>query len=219
MSPSVNVWAGLEGDGRKVVVPVLFAGTGRNDEGHSRDWYVEPSVRFRVASRFSGSLAARWSEVVNDNQWAGNVTGAEPGTLHHTFARLDQTTVSLTARANYTFTPGLSLQLYAQPFVSTGSYSDWRELADPRSARYDERYRPYAGGDAGGFESLQFRSNTVLRWEYRPGSTLFLVWSQGRASYDASQPYRFDGGREPDDLFGLHPDNTLLLKVSYWVNP
>ena len=131
---------------------------------------------------------------------------------------LDQTPLRLTARVNYTFTPSLSLQVYAQPFVSAGTYTDWRELADPRSARYDERYRPYAGGDPGGFESLQFRSNTVLRWEYRPGSTLFLVWAQGRQTFDG-RPHEFDLDRARGELFSLHPDNTLLLKLSYWLNP
>ncbi|HEY0970350.1 MAG TPA: DUF5916 domain-containing protein, partial [Gemmatimonadales bacterium] len=216
-----NVWFGVEGDGRKSIVPTVFAGTGRTDAGHGRDWYVEPSVRFRLASRFSGSLGLSWSEVVNDNQWTGNFGDPLSDTTHHTFARLDQTTVSMTARVNYIFTPALSLQLYAEPFVSTGEYTNWRELTDdPRAARYEDRYQPYdAGSPPQGFRSLQFRSNTVLRWEYRPGSTLFLVWSQGRSSFDASRAYDFDRGREPEELFGLHPDNTLLVKVSYWFNP
>ena len=219
-TPGGSVWAGIEGDGRKSIVPTLFAGTGRADAGNGKDWYVEPAVRFRLASRFSGSVGVYWSEYVNDNQWVRNVTDDESGETHYTFARLDQTTVQLTARMNYTFTPALSLQLYAQPFVSTGEYTDWREMADPRADRYEDRYRPFDGAEPPrGFRSMQFRSNSVLRWEYRPGSTLFLVWSQGRSAFDASQPYRFDRGRDPDDLFAVHPDNTLLVKVSYWLNP
>ena len=218
-SRSRNVWAGLETDTRKKYYASLFAGTGRSDAGESHDWYVNPSVTLRLASRLSGSVGFNYSHAVNDNQWRANFGAPTSDTTHHTFARLDQTTLSLTARVNYTFTPGLSLQVYAQPFVSDGTYSDWRELSDtPRSAQYHERYRPYAGGDPGGFESLQFRSNTVLRWEYRPGSTLFLVWAQGRQQFDGS-PHEFDLGRTRRELFSLHPDNTLLVKLSYWLNP
>lgn len=218
-SRSVSTWAGIEGDGRKAVVPTLFAGFGEGDDGHGHDWYVEPALRFRLASRFSGSLGARWSEVANDNQWRDNFGDPLSDTTHHTFARLEQTTVSLTARLNYTFTPSLTLQVYAQPYVSTGQYSNWRELGDARAADYDDRYVPFTQrGDPGGFRFMQFRSNTVLRWEYLPGSTLFLVWAQGRERFDDA-PHRFDFDRDRGDLFAAHPGNTVLLKVSYWVNP
>jgi hypothetical protein len=65
---------------------------------------------------------------------------------------------------------------------------------------------------------MQFRSNSVLRWEYRPGSTLFLVWAQGRQDFNPNA-HDFDFSRDREALFSLHPDNTLLLKLSYWLNP
>lgn len=68
-----------------------------------------------------------------------------------------------------------------------------------------------------GFNSKQFNSNAVLRWEYRAGSTLFLVWQQGRS--DARDPGSVDYGRDLRSLFNSRPDNTLLLKASYWFNP
>jgi hypothetical protein len=120
-----------------------------------------------------------YSKSINDTQWRANFGVAGNDTTHYTFARLDQTTVSLTTRLNYTMTPNLSLQFYGQPFTSSGGYSKWRELNDPRAEKYDDRFKPYAG-DPGGFSFKEFRSNTVLRWEYKPGSTLFLVWAQGR---------------------------------------
>ncbi|WKW12292.1 DUF5916 domain-containing protein [Pseudogemmatithrix spongiicola] len=139
-------------------------------------------------------------------------------TTHYTFARLDQDLVQLTARANVTLSPTLSLQLYAQPFIAVGDFTDWREIADPYARAYDARYAPYGGGaDPGGFNSKQFNSNVVFRWEYRPGSVLFVVWQQGRA--DARNPGTFDMGRDVRSLFGTHPDNTVLLKLSYWFNP
>ncbi len=212
-------WAGVESDNRRPLSAALFAGLGREDAGRSSNWYVNPSLNFRFASRLSGSLGLNYSRDLNDSQWLANFGDVGADTTHYTFARLSQTTVSLTSRLDYTFTPSLSLQVYAQPYVSTGRYSNWRELDDPRAPEYAGRYRPFTGrGDPGGFRFMQFRSNTVLRWEYRPGSALFLVWSQGRQDHDANA-YEFDFGRDRDALFGLHPDNTLLLKLSYWINP
>jgi hypothetical protein len=159
-----------------------------------------------------------YEDFVNDNQWVDNVVD-DAGTTHYTYARLNQTTTSLTTRINFTATPNLSLQVYAQPFVATGDYDDWRELDQPRARKYEARYRPYtAGGDPGGFNFKQLRSNTVVRWEYRPGSTIFFVWSQGRDAFiDGAS--RFDFGRDSRDLLELHPDNVFLIKASYWFNP
>ena len=114
-------------------------------------------------------------------------------------------------------TPALSLQFYGNPFTSSGDYTNWRELDNPRAEKYADRFKSYAG-DPGGFSFKQFRSNTVLRWEYKPGSTMFLVWAQGR---DLSGDFvnDFSVRRDFTDIFRQHPDNTLLLKVSYWINP
>ena len=105
-------------------------------------------------------------------------------TTHYTFARLDQTTMSVNTRLNFTATPNLSFQFYGEPFVSNGTYADWKEIADPRAAHYADRYKPYQGGNGAGifdgFNYRQFNSNAVIRYEYRPGSTLFAVWQQGR---------------------------------------
>ncbi len=223
-SPSYNWFTGVELDRRKAYTPVLFTGAFRGDEGRSHGWWLEPSLQLRAASQFSASVGIYYEDEVNDDQWVDNFGDAGNDTTHYTFARLEQTTLSINTRLNWTATPNLSLQVFAQPFISTGEYTNWRELADPRAEDYDARFRSYAG-DPGGFRSLQFRSNSVLRWEYRPGSTLFLVWQQGRDNFEGRD--RFEGARESrfrfrsdsDDLFGLHPNNTLLLKVSYWFNP
>ena len=95
-----------------------------------------------------------------------------------------------------------------------------RELSTtPRATRYEDRYTPYEVPEDTelGFDFKQLRSNTVLRWEFRPGSTLFAVWTHGRDAYDGRydpQPWR----REYEDLFALHPNNTFLVKVAYWLN-
>ena len=99
---------------------------------------------------------------------------------------------------------------------SKGTYSNPRELADPNAVAFDDRYQPFAFAP-GGFNDKEFNSTTVLRWEYRPGSTLFVVWTQGRGDYVSLQGPRSLRG-DFQDLFGLHPNNTFLVKASYWIN-
>jgi hypothetical protein len=165
------------------------------------------------------SLGANVERRTEDAQWVENFGDLLSDTTHFTFARLRQTTVGVTARADFAATPTLSFQLYAQPFLSSGSFTDWRELGDPRAAAYDARFRPYGGGlTPDGFNYKQFNSNVVARWEYRPGSTLFLVWQQGRTQ-DGVDPGRFRLGRDYRNLFRVHPENTFLIKASYWFNP
>lgn len=97
-----------------------------------------------------------------------------------------------------------------------------RELsATPRADDYDNRYTPYLDpavtADPGGFNFKQLQSNVVFRWEYKPGSTLFAVWNQGRqGSLGREGTENFQG--DVRDLFSLHPANTFLIKMSYWLN-
>jgi hypothetical protein len=219
-SPFLNVWGGIEGDGRKVIVPFLWTSHSWSDEGNSTFHDLSPELSFRVSSGFNASLALSVSTNTDDAQWYGNFTDST-GATHYTFAHLEQITGALTGRVDYTFTPTLTVQLYAQPFVSKGTYSDVRELADPRAATFDGRFRPYGdaavAADPGGFNFKQLRSNVVLRWEYRPGSALFFVWQTGRSAFDPAEGNRSISGNFRD-LFDLRSDDTFLIKASYWIN-
>ena len=94
-----------------------------------------------------------------------------------------------------------------------------REVANARAEKYADRFAPY--GDAavaanpGGFNVREFNSNTVLRWEYRPGSSLYMVWTQGRQNFAPGEesPAFSD---DLDQLFHAHPANTFLIKVVHW---
>jgi hypothetical protein len=219
-SPALSLWAGLEGDSRPIIVPELWLDYTRGDEGRSEYFDVNPELTLRLSSRLSSSAGLFFAWNRDDLQWYGNFSGVA-GVTHYTFAHLEQRTASITWRADYTFSPDLSLQIYAQPFVSRGTFSDVRELAAPSAADYDSRYRPYEDAaitaDPGGFNVKQFRSNVVLRWEYSPGSTLFVVWNQGRDSFVGAPGVR-SLSRNMGDLFDLHPENTFLVKASYWLN-
>jgi hypothetical protein len=126
----------------------------------------------------------------------------------------------MSARLNYTVTPSLTFEMFGQPFVSSGTYSDFREVSStPDAARYKDRfvaYEPPADADRS-LKYTRLRTNTVVRWEYRPGSTLFVVWTQGRQD-DANRNPEQSWTRDYRELFGLHPNNTFLVKLAYWLN-
>jgi len=216
--PYIAPWAGIEGDDRKPLVPSFWVNYWRGDQGRSESLELEPGLELKVSTRLTASVSATWERGRNDTQYFGTFTDAG-GTPQPTFAHLKQQTLSLTWRLGYTFTPNTSLQVYASPFVSKGTYTDVREVADPRAAAYTARYRPYAdavvAGDPGGFNVQEFRSNVVFRWEYRPGSTLFLVWSQGREGSSELEGEKSFAG-DLADLFARRADHTLLVKASYW---
>ena len=208
-------WAGIEGDARQKVTPFLFTRGQLKDASGSWMFGLDPEVAIRVASRLQARIGASFTHSVSDAQWYDNVLDAQ-GTTHYTFARLDQHVASLTTRLDVTATRNLSLQLYASPFVATGGYTNWKELANPKAASYADRYKPYQSATPlSDFNFKQFRSNAVVRWEYRPGSSLFFVWSQGRQQ-DGANPGSFEAQRDVRDLFRARPDNTFLVKASYW---
>ena len=217
VDPYLSVWGEVDGDERPAFTPYVWFNYRRGDVGRSERFNGNVQVAFRVASQFRTSLTLSATHNVKDVQPHGVITDPTPPfATHYTFAHLNQKEVSLTGRVDYTLSTTLTLQLYAQPFVSKGTFSDVRELADPNAAAFDDRYQPYPAA-SDGFNKKAFNSTAVLRWEYRPGSALFLVWTQGRQHRDGAEGPRSMGG-DFRDLFDLHPENTFLVKASYWIN-
>ncbi len=229
---STNFWSGFNTDSRRRVQLNLNGWGNVRPESDSHAFGISPNLRIRPSGRATFSVGTFVNRNVDDRQW---VTAVETDATHRVVGRIDQTTVGITARVDYAFTPTLSLQLYAQPFVSAGSYGDFRQVTDPVAARYADRFtglstrledgRYYADVDGDGteedfrspdFSFKQFRSNAVLRWEYLPGSTLFVVWSQGRDH--SSGVGTFDFATDVDRLFAASPDDIFMIKLSYWMS-
>jgi hypothetical protein len=225
LSPSQSFWSGIESDSRRQVTGSLWAGGGKSDEGRSFYGYVEPSINFRLSSRFSASLGAGYNRNGDAWQFYSQYGVAGSDTTHYTFARLDQTTVSMNSRLNFTATPNLSFQFYAQPYESKGTYADQIEIANARADKFADRFKSYQNNNGvfDGFNFRQFNSNAVVRYEYRPGSTLFVVWQQGRNNYLTPSDPGYEGSysfrRDYGSVFADHPNNTFLVKWSYWLNP
>jgi hypothetical protein len=167
-------------------------------------------------------------------------TGSAAGDTSYVTGALSQTTTSLTTRLDFTFTPTLSLQLYAQPFVSAGEYRSLGEIRDARARRLTHRVStfgtsaisPVDGGqlrvdrgagrapltlDDPDYTVRELKSNAVLRWEYRPGSALFFVWAQARD--DEQSNADFSLSRQARGLWRTDGTNVLLIKASYRMAP
>ncbi len=157
----------------------------------------------------------------------------------YVFGELDQKTLNLTFRVNFSLTPELTIQYYGQPFVSSGKYGSFKMITDPNAVNFEDRYLTYIpeqvsydidedrfdiDEDLNGtsdynisnpnFNFRQFRSNLVLRWEYSPGSTIYLVWSQSRSSSSSDGVFSYNN--DIRDLFDTYPHNVFLVKLNYW---
>jgi Domain of unknown function (DUF5916)/Carbohydrate family 9 binding domain-like len=211
-------WAGFNTDSRKKISGGMFVNLWYTDEGKTERRFLDPYVRFRPSSQIELTVGAGFGRDRENTQWFGNFTDST-GVTHYSFAHLDQETTSMSLRMNYTITPNLTLELYGQPFRATGVYSDFRELsATPGADSYDARFQPYTPPEeeARQFKVTEFISNSVLRWEYRPGSTLFVVWQHGREDPGHHDTFRQSLRRDYRELFELHPQNTFLVKAAYW---
>jgi hypothetical protein len=216
----VAPWMFVNGNDRRAVVPYFGLNVYNVGNGKNRSWNLSPEIDYKVSGRFSSAFSLNYGRNISDYQWYGLYDDALGP--HYTFARLNQTTTSATVRLNYTFTPVISLQAYVQPFVSRGAYANVRQLSQtPRADDYDQRFAPFLDpsvtSDPGGFNFKEFQSNLVFRWEYRPGSTLFVVWNEGRQGFANEEgTTQFTG--DIRNLMALHPANTFLVKMSYWLN-
>ena len=206
---SKSLWTYANTDSRKRLSFYVNTWNSTLEEGGGgRD--LSPGLTFRPATFISVSAGVRISRNKDPQQWIEETDG------HYVFGRIDQKTVGITTRFNYTVTPNLTIQMYAEPFVSAGSYSDFRELADGRAKEPSARLAPYAYDGNPDFNYRSFRTTNVLRWEYKPGSTLFVVWQQGRE--DVVDSGRFDFGRDFRGAFDAPGRNVFLVKWAYWLN-
>jgi hypothetical protein len=208
-------WHSFATDDRKAV-QLAYDVQGGGDGLGSSNLTFSPSVRIRPSAAVSFSVGLRVSRNLDDAQWIDNVASVRSGDVHYVFGHLDQTTVAATLRVNYTITPTLSIQLYGQPFVSAGDYSGFKELVNGRAPRYEDRYAPYSYEGSPDFNYRSFRTTNVLRWEYRPGSTLFVVWQQGREEVSDRGDFRF--GRDFRDVFTAGGRNVFMVKMAHWLN-
>lgn len=234
---STNAVASLSTDGRKKIV---LEGNGDiTDSGRDgRSWSAGFSIRWKPSANISVSLGPSTFFQINRTQWVGRFEDplmASTFGNRYVFATCEQRMISAEIRLNWTFTPRLSLQAYVQPYIAVGAFSEFKELARPRKydyARYGENGSTIAFADgaytadpdgAGPAEAFSFsnpdfnykslRGTVVFRWEYLPGSLIYLVWTQNRA--DDANAGVLDFRRDFRDMLTAPGDNIFMIKVSY----
>jgi hypothetical protein len=201
---------GFTTDRRKPWEASSSLGGGDTWDGHFNSY--EFAVALRPRSNLEFSFAPELRTEWHVSRWLKAVTDQD-GHRQDIFGEQSSHRLNMTFRGTLTFTRDLSLQLYAQPFMAAVDYRRFKRLVPPNS--YEEVgadvYDPAV--EQSSFNWDAFNSNVVLRWEYRPGSTVFLVWTQAREDFGNSGAFEFD--RELRDMFGTIPGNTFLIKVNY----
>jgi len=215
-------WLGFNTDYRRPLVAEVNLNASGNERG---SWNRSTSVGldWTATEAMTYGISVSYRRSYSDAQHLDNFgnPGGGIGGVSYVFAELEQQTIDATFRSDFLFSRDLSLQLYAQPYLTVGGYGNPRELVTPDS--YDlapavdvPRF------DAEDVSDYDFRYsamniNAVLRWEYRPGSTFYLVWKQGRDLYDKRlETPNLETSLDPGALLRREPENVFLAKVTYW---
>ncbi len=204
-------------------------------------WNMRIGMRVKPADNLNFSIAPHYRKNLNQNQWIGafkdHLMHSTYG-MRYVFGQIEQQIISMDIRLDWIFSPKISLQAYLQPFIGTGSYNHFKELAAPKSRDYhyygnngskivfeDGVYRIDPDGE-GTAEAFSFsnpdfnlkslRGTVVLRWEYMPGSQIYFVWTQNRSDYANSGDFSFR--RDINDLFSATGDNIFMIKATYYLN-
>lgn len=236
-APNWNVWYEMWSSAQNKTTWNGWTGYAANDIGGWSYW-VGGGVTFRPGDRWQLSLNPNWNHRTDSRQYIDTIDnpGGSASTFgsRHIFSYIERSQLVGQMRLNYAFTPDLTLELYAEPFAASGRYHDFGELEAARSKYLrtygtdgttitgpnDGFYEVTDGPDTFEFESpdfnfVSFRSNLVLRWEWRPGSTLFLVWQQNRSGDNTLGD--IVGPSNLWDAVTAEGDNFLALKITYWI--
>ena len=235
--PGYEFFGEVSTDSRKAWVFEVEGFTYQSDWTRESDLGIE--VEWKPATNILVSLNPRISWNFENTQWVGafdDPLATATFGRRYVFAELDQITVSSSLRVNWTFTPNLSFQLFAQPLISSGEYANYKELDAPKTydfnlygeggSTFSEETLiadPDGEGPAAAIELPQqdftfksLRGTAVLRWEIRPGSTLFFVWTQTRSEAEDLGMFRFRSS--VNSLLDAKPDNVFMVKLSYWLS-
>lgn len=234
-SPWVSFWNNISTDYRKKLRFSFYHNGRRALDNSIKNYYMEGGFVYQPINALRVSVFPSLDINHDKLQFIDNFDDVN-GTPRYLNGKIDQHTLSMSVRLNYTINPNLTIQYWGQPFISRGRYSNFKHITDPVAKVFEDRFIQYSAEqttlsdgtyaidedldgvtdfsfDNPDFSFVQFRSNLVIRWEYIPGSEIFLVWSQ-----DVSRDGDPIAGLLPslgDNIFGQKPQNIFLLKATY----
>ncbi len=231
----INEWLFLQTDNRKKLIINLNANFNNMFEDGARSFSLTPGITYKPFNTLDLTVSPSYRKSFDELQY---VTQAEFGTTdRYLFSSIDQKVLSVSFRLNFTLTPDLTIQYWGQPFVASGKYYDFKYVGNSLASDYHERFTLFTPGqmttvnnesysideDADGLEDYnfgkpdfdvqEFLSNLVFRWEYNPGSSLYLVWNQTRRGFNPTG--EMDYFDDLGDLLRFRPHNVFLIKFSY----
>jgi len=200
-------------DSRKPWSIGFYGNRFRNDAGGgSGGGAYSPYFSLQPSDRLQASVSMNYNYARDPAQWIENSDTDGDGTVDHVYGTLDRDVVDVTVRTTYAFTRDLTVQTYLQPFVAVGDYGNIRRLALPKSFQFD----PVTIATNPDFNTKSLRGNVVMRWEYKPGSTLFFVWYLSQT--DFARPGEFSPIRDLRSAFTADATHIFMVKASYWLN-
>jgi hypothetical protein len=200
-------------------------------ENSSENISYQAGINFRPMNTLYLSLNTSFSKNTDNLQYVSTINYSDKA--HYLLGRLEQETLGLTFRIDWNITPELSILYYGSPFVAVGSYSEFKNITNPRAENYKDRFAVYNSKRTGtdvildensdgkpeaalanpDFSFSQFRSNLVFRWEYKPGSQLYIVWASDLTNFNSSKTSLSEA---VSDLSRIFPNNIFLVKFNYW---
>ncbi len=224
----------IESDERKKLNYEISTYQSRAGENSSRDQDYGVELSYRPFDALSTSIDCNFSLGNRELQYVKTIL-LEPEN-QYVFGSINQNTLVFSLRINFSITPTLTLQYWGQPFISAGKYSEFKKITDPHAEKFTDRFHTFSPDEIAFDESTlmynvtdedglsysfynpdfnfkEFKSNLVARWEFIPGSVIYIVWSQGRSGYHPTGI--FDIRQDVSDMFDIHPDDIFLIKISY----
>ncbi len=234
---SINWFASASTNSSKMIYGTLWVNGGKGAEESSKSWSAGLNLTAKPGKSFSVTISPSYT--INNDMLQYVTQCSINGEDRYIHSRLDQQIVRLSLRLNYNITPDLTIQYWGQPFLAAMDYSDYKRITDPKAAEFTDRFHTFTdeeitfaeeentyyvdensdGTDDYSFDNPdgnfdQFLSNLVVRWEFRPASTIYLVWSQTRDYYDETGSFSLD--QNIVNLYTTYkPYNVFLLKFTY----
>jgi hypothetical protein len=217
MPTYINYYAKMYSDPRKKLQINGGMTLKRGFENYKNYSGYNINLVYRPNDVFKFSFNPTYSVTSNELQYLN--TEVYNNDKRYVYAQIDQITTSFTLRIDYSITPDLTIQYYGAPYISAVDYSEPKYITNPNADKFVDRYSTDMSFSSIDYENVcdfnfrQFRSNLVARWEYRPGSLLYFVWTQGKTG--SVNNGNFSLVDDFNDLFNIYPHNVFLVKLSF----